>query len=207
MRRCSRCQQELPRESFSKSTGGRDGLHSYCKECMSAYTRATRPRTIHEARICPVCEQSFVPKDIRAIYCSRNCKQTARYRSLHPKIGRICQGCGKDIDHMRSDAKWCSLPCANRGPTRADVRRRHHLKSLYGFTPEEYEALLESQGGVCAICASAEVQGYGKRLAVDHCHDSSRVRGILCGNCNRGLGAFNHDPELLGAAASYLKGS
>jgi hypothetical protein len=49
------------------------------------------------------------------------------------------------------------------------------------------------------------LNGYGKRLAVDHCHDSNRVRGILCGNCNRGIGAFDHDPSRLAAAAEYLK--
>lgn len=72
---------------------------------------------------------------------------------------------------------------------------------------EDYEAMLERQGGGCAICGTTEIRGFGARLAVDHCHDSNRVRGILCGNCNRGIGHFNHDPALLTAATEYLKGA
>lgn len=64
--------------------------------------------------------------------------------------------------------------------------------------------MLAEQDGVCAICKGTAVNGYGKRLSIDHCHDGKGVRGILCGNCNRGLGHFLHDPELLKSAIKYL---
>jgi len=82
--------------------------------------------------------------------------------------------------------------------------KRSNLKNKYGLTFEDYEAMLERQSGGCAICGTTEVRGFGDRLAVDHCHDTNTVRGILCGNCNRGIGNFNHDPALLLAAAGYL---
>jgi hypothetical protein len=78
--------------------------------------------------------------------------------------------------------------------------RRTHLKAKYGITPEDYERRLEAQGGGCAICGRPPGD---TALHVDHCHETGRVRGLLCFSCNAGLGQFRHDPELLGAARTY----
>lgn len=72
------------------------------------------------------------------------------------------------------------------------------------FTVEEYDELLTAQGGGCAICFVATNKS-GRRLAVDHCHETGRVRGILCTNCNVTLGRMNDDPDLLRRAAEYLE--
>lgn len=78
--------------------------------------------------------------------------------------------------------------------------RKWHLKKKYGLTPEQYDEMLEAQGGGCAICGTPPGD---IALHVDHCHETGRVRGLLCFPCNAGLGQFKHDPELLLAAASY----
>lgn len=72
----------------------------------------------------------------------------------------------------------------------------------YGITPEVYAALLEAQGGKCAICRREPEAG--RDLAVDHCHDTRVVRGLLCHLCNVGLGQFCDSPDLLRAAIEYL---
>lgn len=77
------------------------------------------------------------------------------------------------------------------------------LQYHFGITIEDYEAMAEAQGGVCAICRKTCVTG--KSLAVDHCHATHKIRALLCGSCNRGLGMFNDDPDLLGAAVNYLR--
>jgi len=65
--------------------------------------------------------------------------------------------------------------------------RERLLKSKYGITTEQYEKMLSSQNGVCFICL--KVQGDGKRkLAIDHCHKTGKVRGLLCCKCNGNLG-------------------
>ena len=76
----------------------------------------------------------------------------------------------------------------------------------YGITLEQRDAMLVSQGGVCAICKVTE-PGRGKDWNVDHCHDTGAVRGILCVRCNFMIGHSKDNPEVLLAAANYLKGN
>ena len=72
--------------------------------------------------------------------------------------------------------------------------------------------MLDSQNSVCAICGTDNPLGEGntttKRefsFAVDHCHDSGKIRGLLCNTCNRGLGFFKDRTDLLGSAMRYLQ--
>ena len=83
--------------------------------------------------------------------------------------------------------------------------RGHVLKKLYGISLEEYEALLDSQDGVCAICK--ETPRNNRFLGVDHDHDTGRVRGLLCTTCNVGLGALHDSVEILRSALAYLEGA
>lgn len=83
-----------------------------------------------------------------------------------------------------------------------DRAREGHLRRTYGITVEEYDRLLEAQGGVCYICQKPPKK---KRLAVDHDHRSGIVRGLLCSNENyRLLGRRDHDPEMFLRAYEYL---
>ena len=129
------------------------------------------------------------------------CKETLPLTSFK-KTGRInsgrtamCKKCTQDTHN-----KWC--------------RKTHHkgyanarLKYKYGITLAEHNAILESQGGVCAICGEKEKRkGSNGSLCVDHCHSTNQVRGLLCHKCNVLLGLSGDDPDLLYRAISYLKG-
>lgn len=81
-------------------------------------------------------------------------------------------------------------------------KKAQRLKK-YGMTPQEKDAMLASQGGVCAICKKAP-KHVNVFPAIDHCHTTGVVRGILCSHCNMGIGKFMDSPELLIAAANYL---
>lgn len=82
------------------------------------------------------------------------------------------------------------------------------LKKYYGITLQEYEVLFNQQAGCCAICGGKETtnsqDGAPRRMPVDHCHRTGRIRGLLCTQCNRGLGMFGDDRARLLAAAEYL---
>jgi len=88
---------------------------------------------------------------------------------------------------------WCK-PCNNAwrrekyhdSEAHREASRRGRLKHRYGITVEQYEFMLQAQGGVCKICG--EVDKAGTKLAVDHCHETGDVRALLCRSCNNTLG-------------------
>jgi hypothetical protein len=90
--------------------------------------------------------------------------------------------------------------------THPECQTRHRAKK-YGLTLEQHEALVAKQSNLCAICGGPERKkrrGVPLSLAIDHCRETGRVRGLLCGHCNTGIGSLQHDPELLRAAIAYL---
>lgn len=90
--------------------------------------------------------------------------------------------------------KECKKPAARRYAHKTNMK-------AFGLTPETYETILTQQGYVCAICKNIDKN---KRLAVDHCHNTNRIRGLLCAKCNQALGLFNDSPTLLNRAINYL---
>lgn len=80
----------------------------------------------------------------------------------------------------------------------ARLTRRSALARKYGLSEKQYDDLFARQNGRCAICGEA------KKLVVDHCHSTGRVRALLCDDCNRGLGCFKDDPVRLQKAAEVL---
>lgn len=77
-------------------------------------------------------------------------------------------------------------------------------KSRYGITWTEYQRLLEKQAGGCAICGVIKLED-NKALAIDHDHQTGKVRGLLCRKCNIGLGQLQDSKELLTRAIAYLQ--
>ena len=77
---------------------------------------------------------------------------------------------------------------------RVRYNKKYYLKKMYGITLDEYDELLEKQGGVCAICSQSCPTG--RHLAVDHDHDTGVVRGLLCTRCNIGLGQLRNITNL-----------
>ena len=88
------------------------------------------------------------------------------------------------------------------------IDRERNLRKEFGIGLDEYNAMLEKQGGVCSICKQEETTvraGRVMSLSVDHCHETGKIRGLLCNSCNRALGKFKDSIEHLLAAASYLE--
>lgn len=94
-------------------------------------------------------------------------------------------------------SRYCRKIKEKFGRTRA---RAYELKHYYGITQAEYDSMLKAQGGVCAICKTKPE----KVLAVDHCHDSKVIRGLLCRRCNSAIGLFDEDPDKLKSAIGYI---
>ena len=105
----------------------------------------------------------------------------------------LCVRCG--LAEPEPNARECT-ECG-------EIRRGKVLERAYGITPERYEEILKLQNGVCYICSDTVKSRRGK-LHVDHDHSTGEVRGLLCINCNRGLGNFRDSIELLKKAIEYL---
>lgn len=102
--------------------------------------------------------------------------------------------------------KWYDAKFAL-NPEYREFRNKRTIVSRYGLSIEQYNHMLEQQSYKCLICNILHEDKKGKRLVIDHNHetDITDVRGLICNACNLGLGIFKDNPEHLKAAAAYLE--
>ncbi len=115
-----------------------------------------------------------------------------------------CRACSTAFQPTAPSELYCSEDCKTLG------NRNAYYMRTYGLPVLEYERLSEAQGGLCALCREEGFvmkENHRVKLVVDHCHATGAVRGLLCHNCNRGLGLFQDSPSLLLAAAAYAQNS
>lgn len=111
--------------------------------------------------------------------------------------------------HKRGYHSWCK-PCMaaatqryqKRNPEKKAKWKREYKVRSYGISVEQYQQMVDAQDNRCAICGGVT----HKALNIDHCHATGKVRGLLCGNCNRALGMFMDSSEYLAKAIKYLSG-
>ncbi len=194
---------------------------------------------------CTECGERFAVASTRRVFCTPLCKSRSAKRRQRARRSseteRSCGRCGeiKPNDQFHTlNASWCRLCFAaykrakRKEPDskmHAGERRRNarlveqdpeHWRKLvlarYGLTLESFDALLASQGGVCAICGTHDPAGRYGSWHIDHdqrCCPTPRgkhgccgrcIRALLCAACNMGLGKFEDDPDRLRAAAAYI---
>lgn len=111
-----------------------------------------------------------------------------------------CKTCDSTFTPEAPSQHYCSVGC--RG-------KNSYYTRNYGITEAQLTEMKETQNNCCAICGSTGFligkNGHTEKLAVDHDHKTGKVRQLLCHNCNRGLGLFQDDAELLKRAATYLE--
>lgn len=164
-----------------------DGLQIYCKPCMAARTRAlyrrkqaSRGKQVREKlplpdgyKRCPDCETVTVLEDF------------PRHRNGRQGRGAYCKPCHNER--------------GRRALEKVGGSRTYHLKRRYGLSAEDVDAMVEAQGGLCAVC------GVRPPEHVDHDHVTGAVRGVLCSGCNQGLGNFRDSATALRRAADYVE--
>jgi hypothetical protein len=138
-------------------------------------------------KACGVCGGQVTSANPKTMYCGDRCKQKAYHRRWPERVrARSARFRAEQPDYART--KWLER---------------------YDLTVTQYETMLTQQQGVCAICRHEETarhrSGTVRSLAVDHDHETGEVRGLLCRECNRGLGAFDDNAALLESAARYLR--
>jgi hypothetical protein len=134
----------------------------------------------------PKCPKCGKPKDKTYIDKSR---QTVRH-------GSYCQKCfSKYMKEYRKKKREQNIAGYRKNERQGNLKR-------YGLTIKAYEQMIAKQNGKCKICGG-EPNGKG-RLHVDHCHETGKIRGLLCHSCNTGIGLFKHNVVLLAKASKYL---
>lgn len=177
--------------------------------CAKHYTRLRSKGTLDDVRknargTCTQegCERDHLARGLCDAHY-RNERRTKRRKLLSLELAdRTCMNCDGPIAATRkSTALFCSRACKEKEWAASDYSRRYHFGKQYGLTPDQVDEM--AQGG-CKICGTVEWAGRHNRPHVDHDHKTGAVRGILCWECNTGLGKFRDDPATLERAIAYL---
>ncbi|MFG3644879.1 endonuclease VII domain-containing protein [Micromonospora sp. NPDC047762] len=190
-RRCRDCGEWLPLDQFCANSRRPDGRGSYCKPCFNMRSKAGYAKRLKEQQGRGVRQLPLVPAGHRRCPdcgATKPLDDFPRNRSGRGGYGRYCKPC--------HNAKGKESMLRLHGGT-----REYHLRRRYGVGEKEFQELLAEQGEVCAICGGADPQH------LDHDHRTGWVRGILCFNCNGGLGQFRDSPMRLARAITYLRGT
>lgn len=142
-------------------------------------------------------------RDYTCIECRKKISAATRARIAN---GIAATGSGRPARVVPAGTRWCGgckqpLPTGDfsgKERTCRSCKRERHLARKYGLTKEDIADRTQKQGGVCAICRKRSF------VYVDHNHETGKVRGLLCQQCNTGLGMFDEDPVLFRRAMRYI---
>ena len=186
MKQCTKCNSIKSTIQFYKDATKSDGLDSWCKHCRKDFEKTVNypPKTLG-TKICKCCGEN---KSITEFYkTKRNCDGR----------GTTCKECKREKKmeyRLREDVKVHT----------AEYNKDYKLRIAYGIGTEDKLSMIDSQNGNCAICGKKLID-LNNNICVDHDHGTGKIRGILCGNCNRAIGLFFDNPKTLIAAAMYLE--
>ncbi len=197
---CLSCQLVKPTSAFYTDRSRKDSLGVYCKDCTKAKVkdyahRAPRIQTPEGTRHCQICKET---KPLGDFY---------KHDGVVDGYGKRCKECSKKHvtawrkknpeKHRASAKRW-----SDKNP---ELKKDVNLKVRIGLPIGTYATMLAAQNGLCAICRTSEPGGKNGRFHVDHCHETKEVRGLLCTNCNTGIGHMKHRVTFLQAAIEYLQ--
>lgn len=176
---CTKCLCTKNLEDFDIHAGRPDGRIGYCKDCRKKQYNQRYAENKNGVR-----------------------DRQKQYRE-HLKTDLVLLA-----EHRANASKRCIAHRARKKmlPNYSEIVKhesRRSILSRHGVRKEQYDKMELAQGGKCKICGG--VNKSGRKLAVDHCHTTGKIRDLLCSKCNVGIGNFNDNPELLIAAAEYLK--
>lgn len=187
---CTKCKQTRPIDQFNRDSSRKTGYRAWCKVCQHEWKTGYYEANQDNLRA--------YTKQWALDNPERKRDADTRYREENrDAINAYFRERYQEFRQELLDQQWV-----------------YHLRRAYKLTPERYLEILISQDYGCAICGKPPTQqGRGKHLHVDHDHDccdetptcGKCVRGLLCFQCNVGLGKFGDEGMLLVAAAYYLE--
>lgn len=169
-----------------------------------------------KTKLCGDCKQSKPVSEFNKHYgkprstckkCHSASSGAWNYRNKEHRAPYVKKWHAENQDSVRANRKKYE---ANMTPEQIARRKDYlywrHIKRNYGLTPESFQEKLDKQGGVCALCRKLGRIGRNGKFYVDHCHDTGRVRGLVCRPCNTSLGILGDTPEKMERVMRYLLG-
>lgn len=197
VKRCCTCKNDLEENKFTPGEWNKPSTKR-CRECVKAKNKATQSKN-SESR--STYQKNYYASNKEKLQAQNN----ERYRENKDRYSVAAK-------------KWYDENKDRLNRERSENKEKYsyqswvqRLKRVYGITPEDYNRILEDQGAKCALCGTEDPGSIGnadairKVFAVDHCHDSGDIRGLLCHRCNTGLGLFLDNPDALLKAAEYVR--
>lgn len=165
------------------------------KVCKSGHTRPALKAK------CPAC----VSVSNSAWYSSNKAAENERSRAYYRKNKAI--GVSRSLEWYRSNRDHCNERnkrwLKDNARQKARSRFAANIKTVYGLTVEDYARMVHAQSRKCVACGATVTLGMD--TALDHCHATGRVRGILCAPCNKSLGLMKESPEKIRVLAAYIE--
>lgn len=190
-KQCRDCGETKRITEFWKWKGSKDGHALYCRDCFGFRNAGTAARRRAKQGLPPVVPRVKPPEVPEGMKWCRDCgevkplEEFVRNKSASSGRGSYCKLC----QNARGNESRQRLHGGS---------REYHLRRRYGIGAKAFGEMLEAQDGKCLICEKPEPEH------VDHDHETGKVRGILCFNCNQGLGNFRDDMRSLIRAVNYL---
>lgn len=181
LKQCSTCKETKPFAAFAKNKAMKDGYQNVCKSCQE--------KRREEQGIISKTEATRIHEELESsgqMFECRTCHtdKTAKHFYHQRKHGRFF------LNTLRCKECECNLQRKKSFPT------------------ADYDKMLIEQNSECAICHVSDkehLERFGKKFAIDHDHSDGRIRGLLCANCNRGIGYLQESEAIMLSAIEYLK--
>lgn len=213
LKTCVCCKIEYELSNFSKKSERKDKINPRCKTCTrlagKIYREANKEKELLRAKKYKLANKEKV-KAANKLYIQKNIERVkvyaAKYRETHRELYREAVKKHR-LKYPEKERQRSRDFYHNNTDQARDIR----FRSKYGITMLDYKHMLEAQNGTCQICklppTSLGRTGKPKLLAVDHCHTTRKVRGLLCQTCNLGLGGFEDNIPRIQAAIDYINRS
>jgi hypothetical protein len=182
---CTKCNIEHSITEFRKDQHNPTGYHVHCRTCFNLSQKEYRAKN----------------RTVVNTYANNYYKENAERIKAMRKLKRQ----GKDTSELHSKKTFDETSYYNRGGWKKRRETSWKQRGIVGMTYALYEQMLINQNNTCAICDVKHTDI--KKLHVDHCHKTGEVRGLLCNNCNNGMGKLGDSIERLELVINYLKQS
>lgn len=228
---CNYCKIDTDESHFQKRRNPKKGIRFYCTKYLNKIGNAKDRSWKHNLKkYFKITEEIYKEMLIKHNYCCAICGKSQS--ELNKKLsidhnhetneirGLLCTACNHGIGLFKEDISKIKLAInylekdvvsyekdtSNKKYTSLDEGYdiHRHVKRRYGITYKDYMTILNLQGDCCGICKLPR-KDYHKNMAVDHCHETGNIRGILCNNCNAGMGCLKDNPEILEKSIEYIK--